>query len=58
MQELKLIFPKKQYEQQVLNYKNEFEINNEIIHVSAGLEEYNNFDEWLSYIINNSKKKL
>ncbi|AJD26339.1 GNAT family N-acetyltransferase [Clostridium botulinum] len=57
MQELKLIFPKKQYEQQVLNYKNEFEINNEIIHVSAGLEEYNNFDEWLSYIINNSKKE-
>jgi len=57
MDRLKLILPTKEYEKQVLDYKNEFEINGEKIHGTAGLKNFNSFDEWFSAIITNSKEE-
>ncbi|ACA45749.1 MULTISPECIES: hypothetical protein [Clostridium] len=44
METLKLIFPSKKYEKQILDYKKEFEIKGGIIHDTAGLEKSKNFD--------------
>lgn len=57
METIILISPTKEYETQVLEYKNEFEINNESMHGTAGLKNAKNFDEWLSDIIDNSKEE-
>lgn len=54
---IKLIFPTKEYERQVLDYKNEFETNGESMDGTAGLKIVRSFDEWVSALIDNSKEE-
>lgn len=54
---LKLVIPTKQNEEQVLNFKEEFIKNNDrSFDGCAGLEEVENYDEWLEFEDRLSKK--
>ncbi|APQ95830.1 putative acetyltransferase [Clostridium botulinum] len=57
METLKLIFPSKKYEKQILDYKKEFEIESEIMHGTAGLEKAKSLNKWFSMLTNNSKEE-
>lgn len=57
METIELIFPTKEYERQVLDYKNEFEINGDSMDGTAGLKKAKSFDEWFSALIDNSKEE-
>lgn len=46
---LKLIVPTKEYEAQVMNYKEDFLKNNDSLDGCAGLEECRSYDEWLDF---------
>ncbi len=54
---LKLIAPTKEYENQILDYKNEFLINGENMAGTAGLEDSSTVDEWIISVKKNSKKE-
>lgn len=49
MYNLKLVRPTKEYEKQVMQYKEEFLKNNDSLDGCAGLEEIQNYDEWLEF---------
>ena len=49
MNELKLIKPTKEYENQVMRYKEIFFFINDTFGGCAGLEEVKNYDEWLNF---------
>lgn len=57
MEKIKLVFPTREYEEQVQSYKKEFEINNDSMDGTAGLKNAVSFDEWFLNIIKNSKKE-
>lgn len=57
METIELISPTKEYDKQILDYKNEFEINGDSMDGTAGLKNARSFDEWLSAIIANSKEE-
>ncbi|EJO5349161.1 GNAT family N-acetyltransferase [Clostridium botulinum] len=57
MKTLKLIFPTKEYEEQILDYKKEFEINHDSMDGTAGLQVSKNFHQWLSMVMDNLKKE-
>lgn len=57
MRTLKLIFPSKEYQNQILEYKKEFQAEGEIMAGTAGLEKVENLDEWFSMLNNNSKEE-
>ncbi|MBD5637855.1 GNAT family N-acetyltransferase [Clostridium botulinum] len=57
MRTLELIFPSKKYEKQILDYKEEFEIECEIMHGTAGLEKAKSLNKWFSMLTNNSKEE-
>lgn len=46
---IKLIEPSKKYEKQVMDYRNAFLENNERFDGCAGLEDVQNYDEWLKF---------
>lgn len=55
---IKLIRPTKQYEKQIIEYKNEHIKNGEnIIHACSKLDKMDNFDEWLALVKSNTKKE-
>ncbi|NFV14023.1 GNAT family N-acetyltransferase [Clostridium sporogenes] len=58
MRTLKLIFPSKEYQNQILEYKKEFQSEGEIMAGTAGLEKVENLDEWFSMLNNNSKEEI
>jgi len=51
---IKLVLPKKEHEKQVIDYKNEFEINGDALNGSAGLARANSYEEWLSGLSGNT----
>lgn len=51
---IKLVLPKKEHEKQVIDYKNEFEINGDALNGSAGLLRANSYEEWLSGLSSNT----
>jgi predicted acetyltransferase len=57
METIKLVFPTKDYEAQIMNYKNEFELNGDSMDGTAGLQKVENFNEWFSKLIDNSKQE-
>lgn len=57
MEAIALVFPTKEYEAQVLDYKREFEANGDRMDGTAGLQNARNFDEWLSAIVDNSREE-
>lgn len=57
METIVLIFPEKEYEKQVMDYKKEFEENCDSMDGTAGLKNAASFDEWLSAITDNSKEE-
>lgn len=58
METIVLISPAKEYERQVLDYKNEFETNGDSMDAgTAGLQKARSFDEWFSMLIDNSKEE-
>lgn len=57
METITLIFPTKEYEAQVMNYKKEFEINGDSMDGTAGLNNVTRFDEWFSAITDNSTEE-
>ena len=54
MEILKLVEVNENFREQVLEYKDEFHNNNEILHGTAGLGKAENFEEWLKAIVDNS----
>ncbi len=57
MEIIELIFPTKEYESQILDYKKEFEINGDSMDGTAGLQNAESLDDWFSARIDNSKKE-
>jgi len=57
MEEIKLVIPSKEYEEQVMDYKSEFMTNGEVIHGEGGLSKFDSFDEWMKYVIDNQKEE-
>ncbi|MCY6485490.1 GNAT family N-acetyltransferase [Clostridium aestuarii] len=57
MKKITLVFPTKEYEKQILDYKNEFEINGDSMDGTAGLQKARSFNEWFSMLIDNSKEE-
>lgn len=57
MSRIKLVFPTQEYKDQVLEYRNEFEINGDSMDGTAGLADKKDFDEWLSALVDNSKEE-
>lgn len=57
MEPIELVFPAKEYEAQVMDYKKEFEANKDSMDGTAGLSNVTSFEEWLSAIIDNSTEK-
>ena len=56
VEKIKLVTPTKEYESQVMSYKEEFLKRNEVIHGSAELEKVENYDEWMNFEERLSKK--
>ena len=57
METIALVFPTKKYERQVLDYKEEFEINGDSMDGASGLNNAKSFDEWLSAIKDNAAEE-
>lgn len=57
METIALIFPTKEYEAQIMDYKSEFEVNGDSMDGTAGLQKAKNFDEWFSVLTDNSKEE-
>lgn len=49
--DIELILPNEQHRQDVVDYKNEFEQNDEMLHGGGGLHDAVNFDEWLDLVV-------
>ena len=56
VEKIKLVTPTKEYESQVMEYKEEFLKRDEVIHGSAELENVENYDEWINFEERLSKK--
>lgn len=56
MEQISLILPTKEYEKQVINYKNEFILNGDSMDGSANLAKFESFDEWYNALLDNSKE--
>ena len=56
VEKIKLVIPTKEYESQVMEYKEEFLKRDEVIHGSAELEKVENYDEWINFEERLSKK--
>lgn len=54
---IKLVRPSKEYEMQILDYKNEYIQSGDQFHGTAGLDKFLDLDEWLSRIEKNSKEE-
>lgn len=54
---IKLVRPSKEYEMQILDYKNEYIQSGDQFHGTAGLDKFHDIDEWLSRIEKNSKEE-
>ncbi len=50
---VKLLKPDLSHKNLLTEYKNEFIKNNEVLHGSAGLEQFSDFKEWLGYLRDN-----
>jgi len=57
MESIKLVPPSKEYEMQILDYKNEYLQSGDQFHGTAGLDKFQDLDEWLSRIEKNSKEE-
>lgn len=57
METIELIFPTKDYETQIMDYKNEFEINGGSMDGTAGLQKAKDFDDWFSLLTDNLKEE-
>ena len=57
MKAITLIFPTKEYERRVMDYKKEFEISGDSMDGTAGLNNATSFEEWFSAIIDNSTEE-
>ena len=55
-EKIKLVTPTKEYESQVMEYKEEFLKRDEVIDGSAGLEEVETYEEWINFEERLSKK--
>lgn len=53
MDAIELIFPSKEYEEQVITYKNEFIANGDSMDGTAGLKNAKSFDEWALALTDN-----
>lgn len=57
MSEIILVFPSIEYKQQIIEYKNEFEINKDSMDGSAGLSFEDDFEQWLLKLEDNSSEE-
>ncbi len=57
MEKITLILPTKEYQKQIIDYKNEFEAVGDTLHGTAGLQNVDNFDEWFSMLRDNLKEE-
>ncbi|MFL0269339.1 GNAT family N-acetyltransferase [Candidatus Clostridium radicumherbarum] len=53
---MRLIRPSMEYKQQVLEYKKEFICNGDDLAGTSYLLNYDSYEEWLKFVINNEKK--
>jgi predicted acetyltransferase len=59
MDKIELVVPTKEHEEQVMDYKKEFEINGDSLQGCAGLKKVDTYDEWLSGLsINTTRSGL
>ena len=54
---IKLVQPSKEFEMQILDYKKEFVQSSDQFHGTAGLDRFQDINEWLSRIEMNSKEE-
>ena len=57
MESIELVSPSYLYEDQVMEYKNEFLLNSDSLDGTAGLKTAKNFEEWLSAIKDNEREE-
>jgi len=57
MNKLMLVLPSMKYEDMVMKYKDEFILNNEFMHGTAGLDKFDTFEQWYEKIVNNSDEE-
>ena len=57
MNNLQLIFPNQEHKLMILDYKNEFILNNDSMDGSSGLRDYNDYNEWLDKLNNQLKEE-
>ncbi|MGL1893481.1 MAG: GNAT family N-acetyltransferase [Spirochaetaceae bacterium] len=57
MNNIKLVTPSIKFKTQILDYKKEFEDNNESMDGTANLANYNNIEDWLDSLKDNSKEE-
>lgn len=57
MDRIELVFPAREFEDKVMDYRNEFELNGDEMDGTAGLQNYKYFDDWFSAVIDNSKEE-
>jgi predicted acetyltransferase len=50
MEDLKLVFPSKEYKEKAIEYIQEFLKHNSQINGTGGLQRYENYDEWLAKV--------
>lgn len=51
-----LIKPSMEYKQQVIEYKNEFIEDGDDLAGTSYLEEYDDYEEWMKFVIDNEKE--
>ncbi len=57
MDNIKLVRSSKEYEMQILDYKNEYLQSGDRFHGTTGLDRFQDFNEWLLKIELNSKEE-
>ncbi len=57
MNNLQLIFPNQEHKLMILDYKNEFILNNDSMDGSSGLRDYDDYNEWLDKLNNQLKEE-
>lgn len=57
MNNLQLIFPKQEHKLMILDYKDEFILNNDSMDGSSGLRDYDDFNKWLDKLSNQLKEE-
>jgi predicted acetyltransferase len=53
---MRLLRPSMEYKQQVLEYKNEFIENGDILAGTSYLEKYDVYEEWMKFVLDNEKE--